>query len=249
MNINPEQSVGKIAVENRGSIPVFEKEGVDYCCEGSRSLKDACYIAGVPLEKVVSALERIDPKNDGRYIAERDWRTESMATVIDHILQHHHAECRGKIDRIGNLLEGMNRADSGRHPMVVKLKELFGKMAEEMEEHIREEEVVVFPTLIHAEKAALQNKPIPNPFKFYSQFSHPLRILQWEYGLMGREWKEIHELTDHFHAPPGEEAFWSPLYLALREMEKDAHEHVHLESNILLKRAIEMGLLNDGQVT
>ena len=247
MKINPSQSVGQIAAERREFIPLFEKEGIDYCCEGSRSLKDACYIAGVPLDKIMAALKEIKPESVEWYLAAKDWRKESMASLIEYILQHHHAGCRSQIARITDRIREMSGADQGRHPPLAKLKILFSKMAEEMEEHIHEEEVVVFPFLVQAEKASLKNEPIPQPFKHYSEFSHPLRILQWEYGLMGREWREIHELTHHFQAPPGEEAYWESLYTSLKEMEKDAREHVHLENNILLSRAIQMGLLNGSQ--
>ncbi len=244
MKINPDMSVGQMAAERREYIPLFEKEGIDYCCEGSRSLKDACYIAGVPLQKVTEALEKIEPESVEWYLAGKDWRKESMASLIDHILVRHHAGCRGQMARISKMLGEMTAADGNRHPSLPKLRDLFLKMAEEMEGHIREEEELVFPSLVEAERASLKNEIIPHPFKHYSEFSHPLRILQWEYGLMGREWREIHELTHHFQAPPGEEAFWEPLYSALKEMEKDAKEHVHLENNILLSRAIQMGLLN-----
>src|ERR1700690_820978 len=52
-----EKTVREIAVECPESIRVFEKLGIDYCCGGKKSLRDACTSAAVPLERVVELLQ------------------------------------------------------------------------------------------------------------------------------------------------------------------------------------------------
>ncbi|HJT24582.1 MAG TPA: DUF542 domain-containing protein, partial [bacterium] len=58
MPIEMTKTVGEIAVEFPASIPVFEELNIDYCCGGNRSLKDACSLAGIPVEKLAESLEK-----------------------------------------------------------------------------------------------------------------------------------------------------------------------------------------------
>src|ERR1035438_10097336 len=44
------QTIGQMATETPGAIPVFERYGVDYCCGGSRTLEAACRDRGLPVD-------------------------------------------------------------------------------------------------------------------------------------------------------------------------------------------------------
>ncbi len=241
--INPSQSVAEIAVEMKESIPLFEKFGIDYCCEGGRTLKDACYYVGIPLEEVTEALEKIEPAPKEWY-KERDWRQEPLAELIGYILKKHHTYARSQMRRVKGLMYKVVTGPGGPPPELATIHSLFNTMADEMENHLRREEEVVFPYLIEAEQCLLHDRPLPQTFSKYDSFNHPLRVLEWEHGMTDREWKEIDRLTDHFRAPESRRMMLQPLYDALLELEKDNIQHLHLENNILLKRANQMGFLD-----
>jgi regulator of cell morphogenesis and NO signaling len=50
MNLDTTQTVGEIARKHPAAVPVFETLGIDYCCGGNRSLKEACAKKNVPLD-------------------------------------------------------------------------------------------------------------------------------------------------------------------------------------------------------
>ena len=58
MNITEARTVGEIAVEYTGSIPLFENWKIDFCCGGKKSLKEACEQKGLPLQEVLGTLQR-----------------------------------------------------------------------------------------------------------------------------------------------------------------------------------------------
>jgi regulator of cell morphogenesis and NO signaling len=52
--------------------------------------------------------------------------------------------------------------------------------------------------------------------------------------------KEMREVTGNYAIPPDACISYQTLYQALDAFEKDLHQHIHLENNILFPRAVEM---------
>jgi regulator of cell morphogenesis and NO signaling len=244
LKIDPGQGVGEIAVILKESIPVFEKYGIDYYCDGGRTLKDACYYVGVPLEEVATALEKLEIPEAGWYVREPDWQKEPMAKLIEYILQTHHAFARAQIKRISNLVGEAASRIEGPPAELAAIQGLFQGMADEMENHMRHEEEVVFPYLLEVERSLANHLPLPKTFEKFDYLHHPLHILAWEHGMTEKEWKEIGRLTGNFKAADSRREGLQQLFDALLRLEKDNRNHVHLENNILLKKAAQLGLLD-----
>ncbi len=244
MKVDPAQAVGQIAVEFKEAIPVFEKFNINYYSEGNRTLREACYIAGVPMENIAAALEEVQHRHQEWYKQEPDWWNESMADLIVYIVGVHHVYTRGQLNRIEEMLDALTAKKGKSNPELIAVRRLFLKMAEDLRVHLLREEETVFPYLIQAERAVQRNEPIPRPFTGYNSFTHPIRALLFEHGMMDREWRDIVQLTHHFEPPASQRKMLRPLYEAMKELEKDDEKHIHLENNILLKKATQMGLLD-----
>lgn len=246
--LDPTLPVGQIAVEFSQAIPVLERYKIDYYTQGSRSLKDACYLANAPLADVLGELEKTEAPHREWYAQERDWREEPMSALVEYIQKVHHVYARTQMDRIETLFELMASIDSERSPQLYEIHKLFMKMVGEFRDHMLEEEEVFFPYLLQVENALRKMEPLPRTFEGYNLQTHPLRILLSDHGMMGSEWREIEKLTHHFEPPEGASRRLKELYSALREFQEDNQKHVHLENNILFYRAIRMGLLDKGGV-
>lgn len=245
MKIHPSQAVGQIAVNFPESIPVFEKYKIDYSTQGERSLKDACYMAGLSLEKLTGELEEFHPVKEEWYSAEPDWHNEPMAEVIDHIVKTHHVFVRRQLGKIEVLLDRLMEAGAAPGSAVFMLRDFFRNIYRDTLAHMQEEEEVVFPYLAEVEMAIQRGKPIPEPFREYNALTHPIRILQADHGMMGREWMKIEELTDFFNAPPDASRDLRDVYQAFKELDLDNRKHFHLENNVLFHRVMQLGLLRE----
>ncbi len=242
MNIETTQWVGKIALALPGSIPVFEKLGIDYCCGGNRPLQEACLLAGVPLEEAVQALKKV---NEGKGFAETvDWDQKTMSELIDHILEKHHIYTREQLIRLKKLAAKVRMVHGAHHPELIRVDEIVQLMAEEMDGHMTKEEEQVFPYLKAVEAAGNRKEGVPSPFGREGEDTHPLRILMWEHGMTGEEFNELNQLTGRFTPPPDACNSFMGLYHGLKELEQDLHQHVHLENNILFSKAEEANILD-----
>lgn len=243
MNIEMTRSLGEIASEDPGLIPLMEEMKLDYCCGGNRSLKEACALAGISAEVAVQRMEKGGKSAPGTPVPV-DWKARSVAEITAHILEMHHAYTREALVRLKELASKTARVHGSSHPELFRLEVLIGEMAEEMEGHMAKEEEQVFPYLRAVEKAGWKKEGVTDPFQGGPIDNHPLKVLMWEHGMTGEEFLEIHRLTGDFTLPGDACASFKAFYAGLRELEEDLHRHVHLENNVLFHKAMERGVLD-----
>lgn len=102
--------------------------------------------------------------------------------------------------------------------------------------HMMKEERVLFP-FIAAMAATPAGTAISVPF---GTVQNPIRMMELEHETVGGLRAEIRELTNGFTVPGGACNTFLRLYHALVEIERDTHEHIHVENNILHPRAIAL---------
>jgi regulator of cell morphogenesis and NO signaling len=239
MKVDPGQAVGEIALKHREVIPILERFGIDYYSEGSQSLKDACFVRCQPIEEVRAELEKALPAGEGD--KGPDWSKESVQGLVEHIVDEHHAFTRDRLDRAERSLEALAKGPEGKEMRFLALQDVVRHLASELRDHMDREEETLFPLLVREEQARLSGDPsrVLTPG---GALCHELDLLLSDHGLLGREWRMIERLTDGMR-PPSQPGPLADLHRVLRELEMDNHRHIHLEHNILYKRAVQWGLL------
>lgn len=236
MNSLETKTVRDLAVEIPGATRVFEKFGIDYCCGGTRSLTDACAAAGITFDEVVKSLELQTPSLE--QTIEPDFQKATLEMLINHIVTKHHEFTRQEMTRINALLEKVCMVHGENHPELFKIQLLFGELAADLETHMEKEERVLFPYVVRMEAAVTQNVPLfPPPF---GTVANPVRMMMLEHDRAGELLKGIRTLSSNYVPPSDGCISYQTLYGALDELEKDLHQHIHLENNILFPRAVEM---------
>lgn len=227
------KTVRELALENPAATRIFEKLRIDYCCGGNRPLDEACRAAGVPLESVLSALE-----SPGAVPASRDWATAPLAELAEFIRSTHHAYTRDAIARIPLLLDKVCAKHGPSHPEVLRIRDAFAALAQELGAHLMKEEMVLFPYIARMEEAVLAGEPIlPPPF---GTVANPVRMMMNEHDGAGDLLRQIRQASNNFATPADACMTFQTVYRALEEFETDLHQHIHLENNILFPRAIAM---------
>ncbi len=236
MKPNLSQTVGEIAIAHPAAIRVFESLGIDYCCGGARTLKDACDHAGVP---AVIALESLESANDGPVDTDGGNLAEaSCQELIRHIVSRHHHYVRGETPRLLEMLGKVLDAHRETHPELVSLRDLFTALAQDLAAHMMKEENVLFPYLERMELAVSQGAA-PPPAMFGS-VEMPISRMLADHEDAGEVLSRMRALSSGYHAPDSACPTYRGLYVGLEEFERDLHRHIHLENNILFPRALRM---------
>ena len=236
MNLATSKTVRELALEIPAATRVFETLGIDYCCGGNRPLSDACEAAGVSVDQVLASVEQANGSPEQSELP--DFVAAPLAELIDHIVDTHHIFTRAEIYRLRLLIDKVNDAHGQNHPELARLRSLFETLSAELEPHMMKEERVLFPYVIQMENAMQAERP--HPFPPFGTVANPVRMMMREHDAAGDLLKEMREVTANYTIPPDACISYQTLYQALDAFEKDLHQHIHLENNILFPRAVEM---------
>lgn len=237
MIANTLTTVRELAVDIPGATRIFEGLKIDYCCGGSKTLEDACATAGVKTEDVWQLLEKTglsQPTSAGAI----DFQTASLTELITHILDKHHVFTKAEMARLDALVEKVCSVHGQNHPELSRIQFLFRTMCEELKPHMFKEEQVLFPYIIRLEEAVSRKQtPSAPPF---GTVRNPVRMMMLEHETVGELLRELREVSSGYSVPADGCISFQTLYQALEAFEKDLHQHIHLENNILFPRAVEM---------
>lgn len=219
-----EQTIGEIVRQSPSSVRVFESLGIDYCCGGKRTFSEACERARLETGAVLALLEKASvgaaaPSDENR------WSEAPLADVIAEIVNRHHAFIRTETPRLQALAAKVAKRHGAAHPELAYIEEAFTTLANELSTHMFEEERTVFPSIESVNGDALPPDAIAT--------------MVAEHEDAGELLAKMRDLSNNFQLPEGACNSFRALYQGLEEFERDLHQHVHLENNILFARAIE----------
>lgn len=230
-----EMTIGQMVAENYRTAPIFKKYGIDFCCKGGRSVEDACTQKGIDPTPLLADLERVsqEPVTD-----QTDYRTWPLDRLADHIEQTHHRYVEEAITQLRPFLDKVCRVHGDHHPALFHIQDAFYTSAAELAQHMKKEELVLFPYIRKMAKAEANGEAIP-PAPF-GTVRNPITMMMQEHETEGGRFEHISELTEGYNPPEWACNTFRVTYALLKEFQDDLHRHIHLENNILFPKAMEM---------
>jgi regulator of cell morphogenesis and NO signaling len=229
------KTVREFAVEIPQATRLFETLGIDYCCGGGKSLRDACATANVSVDEVVSKLlatvKSTEPNN-------ANWTSSELGDLVDHIVATHHVYVRQELPRLEQLLNKVVSKHSENHPELTKVQKIFRELSAELTSHLMKEEQILFPYVKELESTRKAVKG--TRAACFGSVRNPIHMMEIEHDSAGDALRELRSLTNGFVAPEEGCFTYQTVYRGLAEFEADLHQHIHLENNILFPRAIEL---------
>lgn len=229
--IQKAKTIGDYVTENIKTAHVFKKHGIDFCCGGGITLEKACEQKGLKIQDVEQELAEINLQKDPSFNFDK-WE---LSFLIDYIVNEHHTYVKESIPIIMEYAKKVARVHGQNYPEVVKVYQIFSMVAEELNAHLQKEEMVLFPFIRELEMAKKESRAHALPP--FGTVNNPIRMMEHEHENAGDAFKEIAKLTNDYNPPPGACNTFRALYAKLEEFEDDLHQHVHLENNILFRKA------------
>ncbi len=222
-----DRTVGEIVAERPSLARVFQAFKIDFCCQGGRTLREACELKGVAKESVVEQLEA------GMREAREEGSNPALlppVELIRHIVDKHHGFLRGELPRIHAMAERVAKVHGGHTPTLVEVYEVFCEMARELDSHMMKEEQILFPAI----EALVQGGP------GVMALDGPVTCMMQEHDDAGSALVRLRDLTNGFTPPPEACNTYRALFAGLAELEEDLHRHIHLENSVLFPAAMSL---------
>ena len=230
--ISSEMTVREVAAQVPASTRLFETLKIDYCCGGNRPLTEACASAGVEVDSVMEQLSVLG--KSAPVDSAVDFQKLSLTGLISHILETHHVFTKSEMSRIRALVTKVIGAHGANHPELLTVGELFQRLCSDLEPHMFKEERVLFPYIVTMEQA---ETVLAAPF---GTVKNPIRMMMMEHDTAGDLLRKLRAATSDYRVPSDACISYQTLYQALEGFEKDLHQHIHLENNVLFPKAVEL---------
>ncbi len=221
-----ERGVGELVAERPGRSRVFQSFGIDFCCQGGRTVSVACEKSGIPVEAVVELLEAelADPAAPQSNPAELP-----PDELVTYILEQHHAFLRSELPRLHKMSERVAHVHGGHTPSLVEIFQIFQALEEELTSHMMKEEKILFPAIV-ALCGGGEQLPADS-------FDGPIACMIHEHDNAGAALARLRQLTNVYEPPADACNTYRALFAGLADLEEDLHRHIHLENEVLFPAA------------
>ncbi|MES2394879.1 MAG: iron-sulfur cluster repair di-iron protein [Bacteroidota bacterium] len=235
MNIQENSIIGELVAQDYRAASVFKKYGIDFCCQGSRTIEDACVAKKLDSKLVVTDLNSINQESSGVSTDYKSWPIDLLA---DYLEKKHHRYVEEKTQEIKPYLDKICRVHGERHPELFVIKEHFNATAGELAMHMKKEELVLFPFVRKMAKAKQDCTELSVPH--FGTVENPIQMMMNEHTTEGDRFRKIESLSNSYTPPQDACNTYLVTFALLKEFETDLHLHIHLENNILFPKAIEL---------
>ena len=208
-----------LATTHPAAARVFYRHGLDVCCGGRRPLSDVCAERGLDAATLMAAIEREERLTEDAH----RWDLEPLPNLMAFIVNTYHRRLRETVPELIHMAEKVETRHGDKATCPKGLATLLTAMNEYVLEHLSKEEQVLFPLIANGQGRIAVG---------------PVHIMEMEHEEHARALESVRRLTNNFEPPPEACVTWRALYLGLQQLEEELMLHIHLENNVLFRRAL-----------
>ncbi len=227
-----ERTIGQIVADDYRSAAVFDRYGIDFCCNGEQSLEMACEQKQLDVDELRKLLH---PTFLGSEQALTDYKSWPLDLLIEYIEKKHHRYAEEKIPVINQYLNEISREHRAQHPELYRINEIFITSSVELTVQMEKEELVLFPYIRKMFKAKYNSETLAMPH--FAPISIHVLAMKHNHRIEGKRLRQIEALSHNYTSPEDSSIAYKTTFVLLREFYKDLQIHIHLENNILFPKA------------
>lgn len=219
--ITNESIVAEIVTDIPLSADIFRKYGIDFCCGGNISINEAVKNKKVDAETLIDEINELPNHDQGNINA----KYLDAPSLIQYIQSRYHETMREEFKNLSPYVTKVAKVHGPNHPFLIQLQDLYRQYRDGMLEHMAQEDEHDFPALIKLSRG--------------EQVDHSSDIIQSlvdDHTQTGQLLEDMRELTNQYQPPSEACQTWRLVYHRLENLERETHEHVHLENHVLFNK-------------
>ena len=232
--INAKQTVGEIAGRQPSTIEVLERLGIQYCCHGDETIEAACEYLGLPVNGVLSELNRVADANS---TTKAPWADPILEALMGNLLRTRTILVQQDLPRIQQLAHTVSSCHLREHPNALHLAYLSATLVHEITSHFTDEAQTLFPKIRELELAYVGSSSatvhLDSVRKDLAQMTH-------EHGEVGDLLSRIQNVTEDYTATATTCSSYREICEKLKGLDVEIRQEVHLENNVLFNRSLQI---------
>ena len=225
-------TIGEFVAKDFRTAAIFSRHGIDFCCKGHRTIEEVCQIKKINEADLLEELEAVmDSKNDYGI----DFNSWPLDLLVVYIEKTHHRYVEEKTPVLLQYLDKLCSVHGSSHPELFQINELFTGCAGELAQHMKKEELILFPFVKKMMEATKSHASVEPPH--FGTVNNPIAMMMEEHDNEGERFRKIAALTNSYTPPADACNTYRVTFAMLEEFEQDLHKHIHLENNILFPKA------------
>ena len=232
MKINTQTLVSDIVAENYKTATIFKSHEIDFCCNGNRSIQEVSDLKNINSKELI---QQIEDSFETKRTNDTNYKSWDIGFLSDYIYNKHHKYIEEKTPHIQELLTKICQVHGNHHSELSIINTLFNESAKDLAAHMKKEELILFP---YFKKLSSLQESVSSPL--FEDLESPIAKMHDEHDDEGERFRKISGLTKGYTPPKDACRTYQVCFAMLKEFEEDLHKHIHLENNILFKRALEI---------
>ena len=219
--ITNESIVAEIVTDIPLSADIFRKYGIDFCCGGNISINEAVKNKNVDAETLIDEINELPNHDQGNI----NVKYLDAPSLIQYIQSRYHETMREEFKNLSPYVTKVAKVHGPNHPFLIQLQDLYRQYRDGMLEHMAQEDEHDFPALIKLSRG--------------EQVDHSSDIIQSlvdDHTQTGQLLEDMRELTSQYQPPSQACQTWILVYHRLMKLERETHEHGHLENHALFNK-------------
>ncbi|MFF5915801.1 iron-sulfur cluster repair di-iron protein ScdA [Staphylococcus pasteuri] len=219
--INKDTIVADVVTDMPLSSDIFRKYGIDFCCGGNISIEQAVENKKVDVQTILDEINQLPNESQGNI----NVKYLDVPSLIQYIQSRYHETMREEFKNLSPYVTKVTKVHGPNHPFLIELQNLYRQYRDGMLEHMDEEDNHDFPALIKISRG-----------EHVDDASKIIESLVNDHTQTGQLLEDMRELTNQYQAPSEACQTWRLVYNRLENLERETHEHVHLENHVLFNK-------------
>ncbi|HEX5625517.1 MAG TPA: DUF542 domain-containing protein, partial [Saprospiraceae bacterium] len=205
-------TLGQIAAKDLRKAEVFKKYGMDFCCGGKKTVREACAEKGLDPVAIEKELELASAPVQSRPLPYEEWNIDFLA---DYIVNTHHVYVRKSLPDLLQYAAKVRSVHGHNHPELTVIDDLVMEINDELLGHMVKEERVLFPYI--KELVSLKHSGRKLETAPFGSVRNPISMMEMEHEMVGEHLKKIREISKQYALPQDACASYRLLYSMLQE--------------------------------
>lgn len=227
------ETVGEIVSKDYRYATVFKRLGVDFSCNGKRTLEEACFDNHLDMDDMRQQLAMCLNQPAAQTINLISW---APAFLCRYLVNLNHQYIKINTPFISELAQKVATAYKESHQQIGQVSSIFFNVGEVLTRDILVEETSLFPDIVNLSECYIKGRSLADDVIG--------DILSAFYGMMAShekiaaDFRLIRQLTNNYQVPRYVSSSYNILYKLLQDYEDDLLFNFHLENNLLFPKVI-----------